>query len=228
MHIPKIVLILLINNLSLLSMQKESENQIEKLKPPLLIIFCDTEVMINNDPVGYFMTSIWYDKPSGRMINVGDLKTQGRRLYHVEYINEYNNEHSTSTKLNFIKEYKKFLSNKDESAIPIIISKCIFKYSINVSKPIEEWERQEQFCSNCMRRIFAAMKVNEKKQAIIKEENKNTTSYLSLLPQDLLPYFEKFLDDDEIKTWPHLKPLRDYHEQALKELEQEKGDKLKI
>jgi hypothetical protein len=58
---------------------------------------------------------------------------------------------------------------------------------------------------------------------VIKETYKQKDSYLSLLPQEIFSLVYAFVtENDKNKEWEHLFPLLEYHEQAMKELKEEK------
>jgi len=133
-------------------------------------------------------------------------------------------------------QYKKFIKNPEQMNVRAGL--CKIKSNELVDNRII------QFCKLKKRRIkkgsgkaimhgskgyLAFMKeLSDEKKLLyellvaVEKECKDKTSYFSLLPKDVIPLLKNFMQDSKIIEWAHLDPLSKYHEQALKEIEQEK------
>lgn len=75
-----------------------------------------------------------------------------------------------------------------------------------------------------LKKAAKVTKIREAQLNAVKSENKNKESYLNLLPTEIIALLEKnkYLQEPGWIRWGHLNPLLEYHEQVLKEIEQEK------
>jgi|GEM_PF-5608717 len=212
MHKIKIVFVSALS-MPLCGMEVAPSKQINKA--PLLVWWYDKQRKVQEFPSSYFIT---YERSAEEKYSLLLQKNNPIPVKcKTKYINEAHNKTTVGNSEEFVALYKKFIDKNPRLAqVPMQVSKY--------NKFHNSYEVSQTFSSDDIQKLFTQTYISSTKIAqckdAVKAAYKDKSSYISLLPRDILLHLENFLcnSTNACEKWGYLEPLFEYHEQVMREI----------